>query len=167
MTWLLIHIFYATKRSLFPRWSAEMLGERDPNPFKFNGQKHLPFQLGFGWCLQMAKAETNSCFNDWAPIVFPIGIVPSIGVDITWKVWLIGMACFLQGEDLNQIEVISNASKAAFLSCERNGAADSERFNMVCGRKSCTICEQWITLLGGGFKYFLCSPVFGQDSHFD
>ena len=21
--------------------------------------------------------------------------------------------------------------------------------------------------LGGGFKYFLCSPLFGEDSHFD
>ena len=23
------------------------------------------------------------------------------------------------------------------------------------------------TLLGGGFKDFLCSPLFGEDSHFD
>ena len=23
------------------------------------------------------------------------------------------------------------------------------------------------TVLGGGFKYFLCSPLLGQDSHFD
>ena len=23
------------------------------------------------------------------------------------------------------------------------------------------------TLLGGGFKYFLFSPLFGEDSHFD
>ena len=23
------------------------------------------------------------------------------------------------------------------------------------------------TPLGGGFKYFLCSPLFGEDSHFD
>ena len=22
-------------------------------------------------------------------------------------------------------------------------------------------------ILGGGFKYFLCSPLFGEDSHFD
>ena len=23
------------------------------------------------------------------------------------------------------------------------------------------------TILGGGFKYFSCSPLFGEDSHFD
>ena len=24
-----------------------------------------------------------------------------------------------------------------------------------------------MTKLGGGFNYFLCSPLFGEDSHFD
>ena len=32
------------------------------------------------------------------------------------------------------------------------------------------MCEGKKTIeafLGGGFKYFLCSPLFGEDSHFD
>ncbi len=31
---------------------------------------------------------------------------------------------------------------------------------------SATVCEL-ILKLGGGFKYFLFSPLFGEDSHFD
>ena len=27
-------------------------------------------------------------------------------------------------------------------------------------------CCYWV-ILGGGFKYFLFSPLFGEDSHFD
>ena len=30
-------------------------------------------------------------------------------------------------------------------------------------------CLNWVScsVLGGGFKYVLCSPLFGEDSHFD
>ena len=38
-------------------------GVRDPNPFKFNRRNTSLKKNGFGYRLQMAKAETNSCFN--------------------------------------------------------------------------------------------------------
>ena len=29
------------------------------------------------------------------------------------------------------------------------------------------VVSKCVLNLGGGFKYFLCSPLFGEDSHFD
>ena len=33
--------------------------------------------------------------------------------------------------------------------------------------RDCSFLKRYGCILGGGFNYFICSPLFGEDFHFD
>ena len=53
--------------------------------------------------------------------------------------------------------------------CGQVGASVEDAVSVLQPSWRLVLCEvsECRTLLGGGFKYFLCSPLFGEDSHFD
>ena len=53
--------------------------------------------------------------------------------------------------------------------CGQVGASAEDAVSVLQPSWRLVLCEgsECRTLLGGGFKYFLCSPLFGEDDHFD
>jgi len=50
---------------------------------------------------------------------------------------------------------------------DADGSPISNFFGLTKGWTTTCSTEIWLNNLGGGFKYFLFSPVFGEDSQFE